>query len=109
MNLGRGINGIRVYANVILIWEVKEKQKERSITDKLASTVHLRAPLVRQPCELPGACGELVRDREREGRGPGMVEGGVEVLTVDSNELWWFAREERSGVRVLCVSTNKMI
>ena len=109
MNLGRGIDGIGVYTNVILIWEVKEKQKERSITDKLASTVHLRAPLARQPCELPGACGELVSDREKEGRGPGMVEGGVEVLTVDSSKLWWFACEERSSVRVLCVNTNKLI
>jgi hypothetical protein len=109
MNLGRGIDGIGVYTNVILIWEVKEKQKERSITDKLACTVHLRAPLARQPCELPRAYGELVRDREREGQGPGMLGGGVEVLTVDSSKLWWFAREERSGVRVLCVSTNKLI
>ena len=71
--------------------------------------MHLCVPLARQPCELPGACGELVRDREREGRGPGMVEEGVEMLTVDSSKLWWFAREERSGVRVFCVGTNKLI
>jgi len=54
-----------------------------------------------------GAHGKLGTGREREGLGLGEVEVGVEVLTVEPIEQWWWIVRDRGGGHLLCRSRGR--
>ena len=53
------------------------------------------------------ARGELGIGREREGLDLGELEVGVEVLTVEPIEQWWWIVRDRGGGHLLCRSRGR--